>query len=217
MQCLDRLIDAGSDSMYGARVEPKVFLANERTFLNWLSMSVTLGSIASVGPPPSRCMQLGSCVCRGLQEQPGLGCRWWLLSQLLLLLAAHSYACGVQVLMAFGRKDAEVAEGVSLVSDSLLITAIAFCFYAGESPRALCGLPPHPPLVDETPCAEHWQDCLFACTHRPSELVQATPFSGADEGFGGRMTPTAMTTRMARPSSRRCSSSRWPPSLLRAW
>ncbi|EKX42841.1 hypothetical protein GUITHDRAFT_40360, partial [Guillardia theta CCMP2712] len=29
------------------RVEPKTFLANERTFLNWLSMSVTLGSIAS--------------------------------------------------------------------------------------------------------------------------------------------------------------------------
>ncbi|KAJ1480088.1 hypothetical protein T484DRAFT_1811927 [Baffinella frigidus] len=29
------------------RIEPKTFLANERTFLNWLSMSVTLGSVAS--------------------------------------------------------------------------------------------------------------------------------------------------------------------------
>mmetsp|Transcript_37049 Transcript_37049/g.57930 ORF Transcript_37049/g.57930 Transcript_37049/m.57930 type:complete len:150 (-) Transcript_37049:145-594(-) len=28
-------------------IEPKVFLANERTFLNWMSMSVTLGSIAT--------------------------------------------------------------------------------------------------------------------------------------------------------------------------
>lgn len=45
---IERLIDAGSDEMYGTRVEPKVFLANERTFLNWLKMSVTLGSIASV-------------------------------------------------------------------------------------------------------------------------------------------------------------------------
>ena len=68
--------------------------------------------------------------------------------------------------MAFGRKEAEVADGVSLVSDSLLVTAIAFCFYAGESPRAPCGLPPHPPLVDEKPCAKHWLDCCrFACTH----------------------------------------------------
>jgi len=50
MQCLDRLLDAGSEQMYADRVEPKVFLANERTFLNWLSMSVTLGSIASVRP-----------------------------------------------------------------------------------------------------------------------------------------------------------------------
>jgi len=84
LQCIDRLVDAGSAQIYAARVEPKVFLANERTFLNWLSMSVTLGSIASV-------------------------------------------------LMAFGRKNAEVAEGVSLVSDSLLVTAIAFCFYAGNT------------------------------------------------------------------------------------
>ena len=30
-----------------SRIEPKTFMANERTFLNWLSMSVTLGSIAS--------------------------------------------------------------------------------------------------------------------------------------------------------------------------
>lgn len=30
-----------------SRIEPKTFLANERTFLNWLSMSVTLGSVAS--------------------------------------------------------------------------------------------------------------------------------------------------------------------------
>mmetsp|Transcript_68587 Transcript_68587/g.143060 ORF Transcript_68587/g.143060 Transcript_68587/m.143060 type:complete len:140 (-) Transcript_68587:56-475(-) len=30
-----------------SRIEPKTFLANERTFLNWLAMSVTLGSIAS--------------------------------------------------------------------------------------------------------------------------------------------------------------------------
>ena len=90
MQCLDRLIDAGSDSIYGARVEPKVFLANERTFLNWLSMAVTLGSIASVLPPPSCCMQLGSCACRGLQEQPGLGCRWW-----LLFAVAASVGCSL--------------------------------------------------------------------------------------------------------------------------
>ena len=30
-----------------SRVEPKTFFANERTFLSWLNMSVTLGSIAS--------------------------------------------------------------------------------------------------------------------------------------------------------------------------
>ena len=52
---LTRLIDAGTDEVYGVRVEPKVFLANERTFLNWLRLSVTLGSIAAV----CVCM----CVC----------------------------------------------------------------------------------------------------------------------------------------------------------
>ncbi len=55
LQCIDRLVDAGSAQIYAARVEPKVFLANERTFLNWLSMSVTLGSIASVRTPAMRC------------------------------------------------------------------------------------------------------------------------------------------------------------------
>jgi uncharacterized membrane protein YidH (DUF202 family) len=29
------------------RLEPKTFFANERTFLSWLHMSVTLGSIAA--------------------------------------------------------------------------------------------------------------------------------------------------------------------------
>ena len=29
------------------RVEPKTFFANERTFLSWLNMAVTLGTIAS--------------------------------------------------------------------------------------------------------------------------------------------------------------------------
>jgi uncharacterized membrane protein YidH (DUF202 family) len=29
------------------RIEPKTFFANERTFLSWLHMSVTLGSIAA--------------------------------------------------------------------------------------------------------------------------------------------------------------------------
>ena len=29
------------------RVEPKTFFANERTFLSWLNMSVTLGTVAS--------------------------------------------------------------------------------------------------------------------------------------------------------------------------
>ena len=29
------------------RVEPKIYLANERTFLNWLNMSVNIGSVAS--------------------------------------------------------------------------------------------------------------------------------------------------------------------------
>jgi uncharacterized membrane protein YidH (DUF202 family) len=29
------------------RIEPKTFLANERTFLSWLHMSVTIGSIAA--------------------------------------------------------------------------------------------------------------------------------------------------------------------------
>ena len=44
----ERIIDAHSDAVYGNRVEPKVTLSNERTFLEWISMSVTLGSIASV-------------------------------------------------------------------------------------------------------------------------------------------------------------------------
>jgi len=44
-------MDAGTTDLYGVRVEPKVFLANERTFLNWLSMSVSMGSIASVSAP----------------------------------------------------------------------------------------------------------------------------------------------------------------------
>ena len=35
--------------------------------------------------------------------------------------------------MTFGRKNAEVAEGVSIVSDSLLVTAIAFCVYAANT------------------------------------------------------------------------------------
>jgi len=46
--CYDVLMDTGTEQVYGNRVEPKVYLANERTFLEWLSMSVTLGSIASV-------------------------------------------------------------------------------------------------------------------------------------------------------------------------
>jgi uncharacterized membrane protein YidH (DUF202 family) len=54
---LTRLIDAGTDEVYGVRVEPKVFLANERTFLNWLRLSVTLGSIAAV------CV----CMCEGVR------------------------------------------------------------------------------------------------------------------------------------------------------
>ena len=29
------------------RVEPKVYLANERTFINWLTMAVKIGSVAS--------------------------------------------------------------------------------------------------------------------------------------------------------------------------
>ena len=29
------------------RVEPKTYVANERTFLAWINMSVTLGSISS--------------------------------------------------------------------------------------------------------------------------------------------------------------------------
>lgn len=29
------------------RIEPKTFFANERTFLSWLHMAVTLGSIAA--------------------------------------------------------------------------------------------------------------------------------------------------------------------------
>ena len=45
--CCGRLLDT-NDAVYGMRVEPKVYLANERTFLNWLQTSVTLGSIASV-------------------------------------------------------------------------------------------------------------------------------------------------------------------------
>eukprot|EP00802_Teleaulax_amphioxeia_P027684 Tamp_29113.p2 GENE.Tamp_29113~~Tamp_29113.p2 ORF type:complete len:149 (+),score=38.66 Tamp_29113:3-449(+) len=81
--CCDGLLDTGSDAGPDARVEPKVFLANERTFLTWLSMSVTLGSIASV-------------------------------------------------LMTFGRKNAEVAEGVSILSDSLLIIAIAFVVWSSN-------------------------------------------------------------------------------------
>lgn len=44
--------------------------------------------------------------------------------------------------MTFGRKNAEVAEGVSIVSDSLLITSIAFCLYAST-----CPVPPS--------CSEH--------------------------------------------------------------
>ena len=41
------------------RVEPKVFFANERTFLSWLHMAVTLGGIGSAGE--SGCQ---GCWCR---------------------------------------------------------------------------------------------------------------------------------------------------------
>lgn len=30
------------------RLEPKVFFANERTFMSWMEMSVTVGAIASI-------------------------------------------------------------------------------------------------------------------------------------------------------------------------
>ena len=40
------------------RVEPKTYLANERTFINWLSMAVQIGSIASALAGPTACQQL---------------------------------------------------------------------------------------------------------------------------------------------------------------
>jgi len=53
--------------------------------------------------------------------------------------------------MTFGRKNAEVAEGVSIVSDSLLITAIAFCIYSSKFvPCAtLCNLRSRRPRPDK--------------------------------------------------------------------
>jgi hypothetical protein len=38
--------------------------------------------------------------------------------------------------MTFGRKNADVAEGVSIISDSLLITAIAFVVWSSTFPPA---------------------------------------------------------------------------------
>jgi uncharacterized membrane protein YidH (DUF202 family) len=41
------VIDARSRMRRVTRVEPKVYLANERTFINWLTMAVKIGSVAS--------------------------------------------------------------------------------------------------------------------------------------------------------------------------
>ena len=63
--------------------------------------------------------------------------------------------------MTFGRKNAEVAEGVSIVSDSLLVTAIAFCVYAantffwrrrGLRRKVLCTLVPFACPCDASYC-----------------------------------------------------------------
>ena len=44
--CGRRLWDAGKRIALPTRVEPKVFFANERTFLSWLNFSVVLGGLA---------------------------------------------------------------------------------------------------------------------------------------------------------------------------
>lgn len=41
------LQDGRDNASYMRRIDPKVFFSNERTFLKWLHMSVTLGSISS--------------------------------------------------------------------------------------------------------------------------------------------------------------------------
>jgi Domain of unknown function (DUF202) len=45
----DRMIGAHKPRMRAMpmKIEPKTFFANERTFLHWLHMAVTIGSIAS--------------------------------------------------------------------------------------------------------------------------------------------------------------------------
>ena len=135
--CCDGLLDTGSDAGSDARVEPKVFLANERTFLTWLSMSVTLGSIASVR---TRARAAAAAAAAG----EGVGAIGYALRTPRTEFlpsgpqGAHTHARAAvtarQVLMTFGRKNAEVAEGVSILSDSLLIIAIAFVVWSSMRP-----------------------------------------------------------------------------------
>ena len=192
--------------MYGNRVEPKVFLANERTFLNWLKMSVTLGSIASV---PIFLAPLLVCLSSLLVEPSSrpeahpAPC-----SLLTCIMLYHSMWMSWQVLMTFGRKNAEVAEGVSLVSDSLLMTSIAFCLYASTCQVNLS-------------CFEHQSQIAV----RLAMIVtfdfvvipprQATPFSGGGNRSGERMTLTSMMILTALPFLALCSSLRLPLFLLR--
>ena len=82
MSFFDRLVGAyvprqRSQYMHAMKIEPKSFFANERTFLAWLHMAVTIGSVAAAllgfAATADRCLPLvalGALAC--LQQL----CHW---------------------------------------------------------------------------------------------------------------------------------------------
>ena len=203
--CCDGLLDTGSDAGSDARVEPKVFLANERTFLTWLSMSVTLGSIASVR---TRARAAAAAAAAG----EGVGAIGYALRTPRTEFlpsgpqGAHTHARAAvtarQVLMTFGRKNAEVAEGVSILSDSLLIIAIAFVVWSSMRPR-----PPTPRVrvsvcvLRERPPVSAAADGTRARGRQHLLLAEAGAAAQAEDGRVRRSVRTHRPRRCAPPGA----------------
>lgn len=94
----------------------------------------------------------------------------------------HSLCLAPQVLMTFGRKNSDVAEGVSIISDSLLITAIFFVVWSSMFPHAH-----RPPAAAAAPV------CAIASSYAEGHQMGALFRNISECQKGWRVTYTRLT------------------------
>lgn len=112
MQHLSTVICAGGTPM---RIEPKTFFANERTFLSWLHMAVTIGSIAAA--------LLGFS---GSDKGAGLGAHLVEIIALILLPVAVAM-CGYAIFIFTWRGQMIAKKRVSHSSGAARLAVVASC------------------------------------------------------------------------------------------